>query len=84
MKGQIKIRLGNESQEPCIVYIKGKNTNFNFWSCEILNTGDTVFSTDEQLIDFDYKEFNRIYYTWKIEQQDRIKENYKKLLKELK
>jgi hypothetical protein len=83
MKGQIKIRLGNESQEPCVVYISGKSL-LDLWVCEVLNTGNTVFSKDEQLIDFDYKEFKRISYSWKIEQQDRIKERYKKLLEEIK
>ena len=84
MKGKIKIRLGNENQQPSVVYVSGFNRNIDLWVCEILNTGDTVYSTEESLIDFDYKKFRIMYYEWKIQRQDQVKENYVKLLAEYK
>lgn len=82
MKGKIKIRLGNDSQEPMVVYVSHWNTNFEYWVCEKLNTGDTVFSRETQLIDFNYKEFKRMFYEWKIKQQDVIKSRFIELLNE--
>jgi hypothetical protein len=83
MKGEIKIRLGNDSQAPMVVYVSNKNSKFNLWTCEVLNTGDTVFSKDENLIDFDYNKFKIIYYKWKISYQDLVKNRFIELLDEL-
>jgi hypothetical protein len=83
MKEEIKIRLGNDSQEPMVVYVSGWHPGFEYWICEKINSGDTVLSKESQLIDFDYKEFQRLYYEWKIQQQDVIKERFIKLLEEL-
>ena len=70
MKGEIKIRLGNESQEPMIVYIYSWHKKLELWVCEKLNTGDTVMSKNTQLIDFNYREFKILFYDWKIKNQD--------------
>ncbi len=83
MKEEIKIRLGNDSQEPMVVYVLRWHPGFEYWICEKINSGDTVLSKESQLIDFDYKEFQRLYYEWKIQQQDVIKERFIKLLEEL-
>lgn len=80
MKGQIKIRIGNDNQEPMIVYIKNWHNYFEKWICEKINSGDTVFSNNDQLIDFDYDEYKRMYYEWKIKQQDIIKQRFIELL----
>lgn len=76
MKGKIKIRLGNENQEPMVVYVSHWNTNFEWWVCEKLNTGETVFSNNDELIEFNYKKFKIMFYEWKVKQQDVIKKRY--------
>ena len=69
IKGKIKIRKGNEYQEPAVVYVSHKN-NWDAWVCEILNTTQSVFTTDESdLIDFNYKLFMQMSYDWKIQNQ---------------
>jgi hypothetical protein len=83
MKGQIKIRLGNDNQEPMVVYVKGFNENLQFWVCEKLNSGDSVFSKESQLIDFNHSDFKRMFYEWKIKNQDVVKARFVELLNEL-
>lgn len=82
MEGQIKIRLGNENQEPMVVYVSHWNKNVKYWVCEKLNTGDTVFSKQSQLIDFSYRVFRRMFYEWKIKNQDIVKARFVELLNE--
>lgn len=83
MKGEIKIRLGNDNQEPMFVYVRGWNSNFELWVCDKLNSGETVFSKQTELIDFsDYNDFKRMYYEWKIKQQDIIKNRFIEMLNE--
>ena len=84
MKGLIKIRLGNKNQEPMVVYVSHWNENFNYWICEKLNTGDTVFSKEKQLIDFNYEQFKIMFYKWKIKQQNVVKKRFIELLNEWK
>ena len=76
------VRVGNESQEPMVVYVSHTNS-LGSWVCEKINTGDTVFSDDAHLIEFKYLSFKKMYYAWKIAQAERIKENFQKLLAEL-
>ena len=82
MKGQIKIKLGNETQEPMVVYVSHWNTNFGYWVCESLNTGSTFLSKESQLIDFNYREFKRMFYEWKIKNQDVVKARFVELINE--
>lgn len=82
--GQIKIRKGNDTQEPTIVYIARRNKRLDFWVCEVLNTGETVFTTENSdLIDFDYNLFEKMYLDWKIENCDKVKERLIKSREEL-
>ena len=83
MKGKIKIRLGNESQEPMVVYVAGWNPNIFCWVCHKLNTGDIVFTKENSLIDFNYKKFQQLFYQWKIENQDIVKARYVQMLNDL-
>jgi hypothetical protein len=81
-KGKIMIRVGNENQEPMVVYVSHTNS-FGLWVCDKMNTGDTLFSDDKNLVEFQYIKFKKMYYQWKIEHTERIKENFLKLLSEL-
>lgn len=82
IKGQIKIRKGNENHAPVIVLVSHKNS-WDAWVCEILNTTETVFTIDENdLIDFNYKLFQQMYWDWKIENQDKIKKRAIEMRKE--
>jgi hypothetical protein len=83
MKNQIKIRLGNESQEPMIVYVSHWASRFELWACEKLNTGEIVFSKESNLIDFNYLQYKRMYYEWKIANQDIVKARFIESLNEL-
>jgi hypothetical protein len=65
-----------------VVYISHWNTNFGYWVCEKLNSGETVFSNESQLIDFNYREFKRMFYEWKIKHQDIVKARFVELLNE--
>ena len=82
IKGKIMIRKGNENGEPCIVYVSHLNTNFDCWVTPQLNSGIVHLSKEEQLIEFNWKLFNRMYYEWKIEQLPKQKERFKELLSE--
>lgn len=82
MENTIKIRKGNKNQEPCAVYVSHWHRSFDYWVCEVLNTGDTVFSKTTDLIDFDYNKLQTMYYEWKIKNQDVIKKRFAKLLQE--
>lgn len=74
MRGQIKIRYNAEgSQEPKIVYIVGKN-RFGHYICDVLGTSETCFSSDENLIDFDYDKFKLLKLEWRIKNCDTLKE----------
>ena len=82
VKGQIKIRKGNENQAPAVVFVSHTNS-FDAWVCEILNTKGTVFTTDESdLIDFNYKLFQQMYWDWEIKNQDKIKKRAIEIRKE--
>lgn len=77
------IRKGNEHQEPMIVYISGRSKNFECEILEVVNTGQTVFGDKKELLPFCYKTFKKMSLEWKIERQDKLKENYKKELDKL-
>lgn len=82
IKGQIKIRKGNVYKAPVVVFVSHINS-LGAWVCEILNTAETVFTTDEKdLIDFNYKLFQQMYWDWKIENQDKIKQRAIEIRKE--
>lgn len=80
---KIMIRKGNENQKPYVVYISGKN-QLGALVCEIVNTGETVFTTNiKDLIEFDFKEYRKMLYSWHIDNAEKIKANYLKLLMEI-
>ena len=82
IKGTIKIRKGNENQEPTVVYVSHMN-NFNYWVCEVINTSGTVFTSNERdLIDFNYKLFMQMYYDWKIKNQKVVTARFRNIRKE--
>ncbi len=78
------IRKGNKSQEPAVVFVSGFNTNFKCWVVHSLNTWTIMFSKKSDLIEFDYNEFQKMYYTWKIDNQDAVTKRYMESLAELK
>ncbi len=80
---KIMIRKGNENQKPYVVYVSGKNKLGSF-VCEIVNTGETVFTNYiNDLIEFDHKEYKKMLYNWHIENAEKTKTNYLKLLMEI-
>lgn len=81
MRGKIMIRTGLENQEPTVVFVTGKN-KFGLWICEALNTENTYFSKDANLIEFDFITFKRLYYQHKIDRLPKVKENLEKLLED--
>ncbi|MCW3110533.1 MAG: hypothetical protein JWQ09_5039 [Segetibacter sp.] len=82
LKGKIMIRKGMESMEPCIVYVSHVN-RFDSWVTPKLNTGEIHFSSDKDLIEFDYNLFQKMFYEWKIKQMPKIKKRFKKFIAEL-
>lgn len=80
-KGKIMIRKGNVNHSPHVVYVSHKNS-FDYWVCEVVNTEDSVFSKNEDLIEFNYKLYMQMLYKWKIQNVNRSKIRFKELLAE--
>ena len=81
LKGTIKIRKGDSSEPPMIVYVSHTNS-FGFWVTPKLNTGETHFSKSNQLVDFSYPKFQQMYYQWKIDNLKIQEKRFKELLAE--
>lgn len=79
--GKVAIRRGNDDQEPAIVFITGMN-KFDLLVSEVVNTGTTVFSTPDDLLNFDFYKYITMFYKWKIEQAPKRTERMEKLLTE--
>ncbi len=82
IKGKIMIRRGNENGEPVIVFVSHLNTNFGCWVTPVLNSDITHLTDEKDLIDFDYKIFQRMLYQWHIDEIPNLKNRYQELLKE--
>ena len=82
MNNKIKIRKGNDIQEPTVVYVTGMSSHGDLWVTYKLNEiGTILLSADENLIDFDFKTFNKMYYEWKIKNHEATKQRMEELLK---
>lgn len=82
--GKICIRLGNDNQEPSIVYVFGINT-FGSLVCRVLNTGMVQFTNPESetgLVDFDIDVFQKLRKEWKLKEAQRLVEKLQKEIDE--
>lgn len=82
IKGKIMIRKGNEHQAPAVVFVSHWNPTYEWWVTPELNTPSLLFSKEEDLIPFNYKESQRMYYQWKIANQEKLTERLKVCLSE--
>lgn len=80
--GIICIRVGNENQEPAVVYTEFKN-GLGLWVCNALNTGQLLMANDEALVPYDFMVFEKMRLQWRIGQLPTIKERLEKDLEEL-
>lgn len=72
--GKFCIRLGNDNQEPSVVYILGVNS-FGSLICRVLNTGMVLFTDPESetgLIDFNIEVFQKLRKEWKLKDAQRL------------
>lgn len=83
MKGTIKVRLGNNSQEPMVVYVQHFQSKMRFWVVTKLNTKEVFFAKAKNLIDYKHDEFEVMLLKWEIDNADRLKERLKALLSDL-
>ncbi|MFH6945133.1 hypothetical protein [Flavobacterium sp. FlaQc-50] len=82
IKGSIKIRKGNKNQEPKVVFVAGFG-KIGYWICNAINTGETFFSNEEDLIDYDFTLFEKMVLGWRIWNADMTKKRLEKHLKKL-
>ena len=76
------IRKGNENSCPVIVYVSHMNTNFDLWVTPELNSGVVSFATENDLLPFNYKEYQRMLWQWEIDNLVNVKKRYEELLAE--
>lgn len=76
------MRVGNESQEPMVVYVLSYKTDLKLFTCAKINSGQMLFASKKSLIDFDYNKYLVLYYEWMVKNQDVIKKRYKELLRQ--
>jgi hypothetical protein len=67
----IKIRKGNENHAPVVCYVYAKKNQFGLYVCDALNTGETFFSKDNDLIEFDTRKDN---YTKLLDELKKLKQ----------
>jgi len=82
IKGKVMIRVGSEYGEPEIVYVSHLNTDLDLWVTPKINSGIVNLSKENQLIEFDWAVFNKMYYQWKIDNLPNIKKRMEELLAE--
>jgi hypothetical protein len=83
LTGKVMVRKGNDTQEPCVVYVRGWNSNFELWSTQKINTGDIYLSKEQDLLPYDNQdEFETMLYSWRIRQLKKTEANLLKLHKE--
>lgn len=82
IKGKVMIRIGNEWNEPCVVYVSHLNIPYNKWVTAQINTGYVHLSEESDLIEFNFKLFNQMLYTWKIDSLPNERKRLEELLSE--
>lgn len=82
-KGQLALRIGNEHNEPCVVYVAGINS-MDFLILRKINTGETQFEDPDAdtLIDFDFKAYEISRAQWRLDQAKRSIDQRQKDLNE--
>ena len=73
IKGKIMISKGNENKCPQVVYVSHWSENFECWKTPVLNSGELGFNKPEDLLPFDYKTFQQLFFKWEIEEAERLK-----------
>ena len=82
IKNKVMIRKGNENARPVIVYVSHLNTNFDLWVTPELNSAVVSLAKEEDLLPFNYKQYQQMLWQWEIDNIPNIKKRYEELLSE--
>jgi hypothetical protein len=82
IKNTVMIRNGNENARPVIVYVSHLNTNFDLWVTPELNSGVVSLAKEDDLLPFNYKQYQQMLWQWEIDNLVNVKKRYEELLAE--
>lgn len=82
IENTVMIRKGNEYTAPIVVYVSIYEEELEVWRTYTINSDYAHPAKEEDLLPFDFKLFQRMYYQWHIDKLPELKNRYEELMSE--